>query len=163
MKKICLALALGFISLTALAQKEVTIKAGTIVPLQSINQVKAADVTEGQTVDFQVVQDLNVDGVCVIPRGTLVKGKVEEARKSGPAGTKGRLVINISRMNLQNGEPLFFSDSYVRVYGKNRTPLAVVTGILVWPCFFIPGSKAVMPAGYEVHAVVAANTTISVK
>ncbi len=59
---------MGVITLSTYAQKQVTIKAGTIVPLQSVKQVKAADVSEGQTVDFQVVQDVNVDGVCV-PRG----------------------------------------------------------------------------------------------
>ena len=51
----------------------------------------------------------------------------------------------------------------VRINGKNRTPLAVVTGILLWPCIFIPGSKAVMPAGYDVQATVASNTTVSAK
>ena len=139
------------------------IKAGTIVPLQSVNQVKAADVDEGQTVDFRVTQDIMVDGKCVIPRGYLVKGKVTEACKSSLAGTKGRLVINISSMNLPSGEPVFFTNTDVRINGKNRTPLAVVTGILLWPCIFIPGSKAVMPAGYDVQATVASNTTVSAK
>ena len=163
MKKVLLVLTLVMVSLTSFAQKQVTLKAGSIVPLQAINQVKAADVEEGQTVDFQVVQDVNVDGICAIPRGTLVKGKVSEARKSSLAGTKGRLVINISSMNLPNGEPVFFSNTDVRINGKNRTPLAVVTGLFIWPCIFIPGTKAVMPSGYEVQATVAANTTITVK
>lgn len=154
---------MGFVCFSASAQKQVTLKAGSIVPLQSVNQVKAADVSEGQTVDFQVVQDVNVDGVCVIPRGTLVKGKVAEARKSTVAGTKGRLVITINSLNLPDGEPVFFSNTDVRVYGKNRTPLAVATGIFLWPCLFIPGTKAVMPAGYEVQATVAANTVVNVK
>ena len=142
------------------AQQEKVSKAGTIVPLQSVNQVKAADVDEGQTVDFRVTQDIMVDGKCVIPRGYLVKGKVTEACKSSLAGTKG---INISSMNLPSGEPVFFTNTDVRINGKNRTPLAVVTGILLWPCIFIPGSKAVMPAGYDVQATVASNTTVSAK
>ena len=160
MKKIVLTIALVTICSIVSAQKQVTIKAGTIIPMQSINNVKAADVSEGQTVDFQVMQDILVDEVCVIPRGSLVKGKVSEARKSTIAGTKGRLHITIDRMNLENGEPLFFSNTEVRIYGKNRTPLAVVLGCLAWPCIFIPGTKAVMPAGYEVHATVASNMTV---
>ena len=163
MKKVFLIFAMGVMSFNAFAQKQVIIKAGTIVPLQSVKQVKAADVSEGQTVDFQVVQDINVDGVCAIPRGTLVKGRVAEARKSTVAGTKGRLVININSLNLPDGEPVFFSNTDVRIYGKNRTPLAVVTGLFVLPCILIPGSKAVMPAGYEVQATVAANTTVTSK
>ena len=93
----------------------------------------------------------------------LVKGKVSEARKSTVAGTKGRLVITINNLIMQNGEPLFFTNTDVRIYGKNRTPLAVVLGLLCWPCIFIPGSKAVMPAGYDVQATVASNTTLVVE
>ena len=162
MKKIFLLLTAGMLSLMASAQ-QVTVKAGTIIPLQSNYQVKAADVEEGQTVDFSVIQDVNVDGVCAIPRGTIVKGKVTEAKKSSLAGTKGRLTISINNLFLPNGEPLYFSNTDVRISGKNRTPLAVVLGLFVWPCIFIPGSKAVMPAGYEVQATVASNTIVTTK
>lgn len=147
----------------AFAQQENVLKAGTIIPLQSVNQVKAADVEEGQMVDFRVSQDIMLNGKCVIPRGYLVKGKVMEARKSSIAGTKGRLTINISSMNLPSGEPVFFTNTDVRIVGKNRTPLAVVTGLFIWPCIFIPGSKAVMPAGYDVQATVTSNITIADK
>lgn len=141
--------------------QELILKAGTIIPLQSVNQVKAADVDEGQMVDFRVSQDIVIDGTCVIPRGYLVKGKVIEARKSSLAGTKGSLVININSMNLPNGEPVFFTNTDVRIKGKNKTPLAVVTGIFLWPCIFIPGTKAVMPSGYDVQATVASNISIT--
>lgn len=143
--------------------KSVEIKAGTIVPLQAVNTVKAADVEEGQTVDFRVSQDVMVNGVCAIQRGTLVKGKVTEAKKSSIAGTKGRLGINVNSLILPSGDPLFFTNTDVHISGKNRTPLAVITGIFIWPCIFIPGSKAVMPAGYEVQATVASNTTVVAK
>ena len=163
MKKTFLCVAMAMMSFFAYAQKQVTVKAGTIVPLLSVQQVKAADVTEGQTVDFRVAQDVKVDGICAVPQGTLVKGKVVEARKSTVAGTKGKLIINISSLTLDNGEPLYFTNTDVRVYGKNKTPLAVVLGCLAWPCIFIPGTKAVMPASYEVQATVAANTVVTTK
>ena len=103
-----------------------------------------------------------VDGCIAIPTGTRAKGVVFEAKKSSLAGTKGRLVITISNVILPSGEQIFFSNTAARVYGKNRTPLAVITGLFVWPCIFIPGTKAVMPEGYEVQAVVAANTAVNV-
>ena len=162
-KYLVLSLAFVMFSNIAFAQKKVTLKAGSIIPLQSVKQVMAAEVTEGQVVDFNVVQDVMVDGVCAISRGTLVKGKVAEAKKSSLAGTKGKLVITINNLILPDGEPLFFTNTDVRIYGKNRTPLAVVLGCICWPCIFIPGSKAVMPAGYEVQATVATNTTIVVE
>jgi len=99
------------VAASAQNEKSVVIKAGTIVPIQSVHSVKAADVEFGQTVDFKVVKDVMVDNVCAVPRGTL----------------------------------------------------AVVTGIFLWPCLFIPGTKAVMPAGYEVLATVASNTVVTLK
>ena len=120
-------------STIAIAQEKVVIKAGTIIPLQAAQTVKAADVNEGQVIDFVTVSPLTVEGRTVFERGTIVKGKVLEASKSTIAGTKGRLVISIQKMTLPNGTPLFFSDTTVRVYGKNKTPLAVVLGCLVWP------------------------------
>ena len=155
---VCLAMAMSL----AFAQKNVTVKAGTVVPLQAVKQVKAADVNEGETVDFRVVSDIIVDNSIAIPRGTIAKGVVSEAKKSSLAGTKGRLVINISNLILPSGDHVYFSNTAVRVYGKNRTPVAVVTGLFVWPCIFIPGTKAVMPEGYEVQAIVTANADITI-
>ncbi len=98
----------------------------------------------------------------VIQRGTVVQGKVAEAKKSSIAGTKGRLKIYINNMFLPSGDPLYFVNTQVSIYGKNRTPLSIITALFVWPCIFIPGSKAVMPEGYEVQAMVASNTEVNV-
>lgn len=163
MKKYFVVCLLSIFSVVSYAQKKVTLKTGTIIPLQSVRQVKAADVNEGEYVDFRVVNDIMVDNHVVIEKGTIVKGVVNEACKSTIAGTKGRLVININQITLASGEHVYCSNSAARIYGKNRTPLAVITGLFVWPGIFIPGTKAVMPEGYEVHAYVAANTEISVK
>ncbi|MDD7691252.1 MAG: hypothetical protein PT953_00950 [Prevotella sp.] len=158
MKTLILSFIALFVSSMAMAQEKVVIKAGTIIPLQAAQTVKAADLNEGQVVDFVTISPLTIDGKTVFERGAIVKGKVIEAKKSTIAGTKGRLVISIQKMTLPNGSPLFFSDTTVRVYGKNKTPLAVVLGCFIWPCIFIPGSKAEMPQGYEIDAMVASNT-----
>ena len=162
MKRITLFLALATLSIMCYAQKEVSIKAGTKVLLQSAYSVKAADVTQGQKVDFFVSQDLKVDDVCVIPRGTNVKGVVVEAKKSTIAGTKGRLLIRINDMIIPSGDYISLTDSEVRIYGKNKTPLAVVMALIAWPCIFIPGTKAEMPEGYEVVATISANYKVKV-
>ena len=151
------------VSFPVFGEKQVTIKAGTIVPLVSVQRTKAADVAEGQTDDFKVARDVMIDGICAIPQGTLVKGKVTESRKSTVGGTKGKLIIDIPSLIMENGEPLYFSNTQVRVYGHNRTPVAVVVGIFTLFGFCIPGSKAVLPEGYEVQATVAANTQVPVK
>ena len=144
------------------AQKEVTVKAGTLVPLQIANPTKAADVKEGQKVAFRVSRDINVDGVTAIPYGTTVNGTVYEAKKSSWWGTKGRLGIKINELITPNGEMIPLTNGDVYVTGKNRTTTAVVAFLFVWPACFICGSKAEIPAGYEVQANVAANTSVKV-
>lgn len=160
MKKVLIITIMAFVPLFVMAQKTVKVKSGTVIPLQSVIEVKAADVNEGDLVDFRVSSDVKSDGIVIVPQGTITKGRVIEAKKSSIAGTKGRLVIEITNVPLENGEKLYLSSTLVRVYGKNKTPLAVVTGCLVWPCIFIPGTKAVMPAGYEVQGIVSSNTEI---
>ena len=54
------------VSFPVFGEKQVTIKAGTIVPLVSVQRTKAADVAEGQTVDFKVARDVMIDGICAI-------------------------------------------------------------------------------------------------
>ena len=150
-------------SAAAFAQKEVTVKAGTMVPLQITNATKAADVSVGQKVAFRVSRDINVDGVTAIPYGTIANGTVYEAKKSSWWGTKGRLVIKITEMFGPNGEMIPLANGDVYVTGKNRTTLSVLLFCFVTiPACFICGSKAEIPNGYEVQANVAANTLVKV-
>lgn len=163
MKKLLLCLGMCLMSVVTFAQKEVTVKAGTLVPLQISNPTKAADVSVGQKIAFKVSRDINVDGVTAIPYGTIVNGTVTEAKKSSWWGTKGRLGIKINELFAPNGEMIPLANGDVYVTGKNRTALSVVLfALVVWPACFICGSKAEIPAGYEVQANVAANTPVKV-
>ncbi len=150
-------------SLATFAQKEVTVKAGTLVPLQIINPTKAADVSVGQKVAFRVSRDINVDGVTAITYGTIVNGTVYEAKRSSWWGTKGRLGIKITELYGPNGEMVPLTNGDVYVTGKNRTTLSVLLFCFVTiPACFICGSKAEIPVGYEIQANVAANTLVKV-
>lgn len=146
----------------SLQAENVTLKAGTMVPLKAQSTVYAKQVEIGDQVKFTVIADIKADGKVVIPVGTVAYGKVTEAKKSSLAGTKGRLSINMDYLLLGTGERVYLSGGEVRITGKNRTALSVALTVLcVWPCIFIPGTKAVMPAGYEVDASIANNVEIT--
>lgn len=163
MKRFFICMAMCLMVVIASAQKEVTVKAGTLVPLQICNPTKAADVKVGQKVAFRVSRDINVEGTTAIPYGTIVNGIVYQAKKSSWWGTKGRLGIKINELVAPNGESIPLANGDVYVTGKNRTTLSVLLfTFVVWPACFICGSKAEIPAGYEVQANVAANTTMKV-
>ncbi len=162
MKKLFFSFALCLLSVGMLAQKEVMVKAGTTVPLQVCNQVKAVDVVVGQKVAFKVSRDIKVGEVTAIPYGTIVNGTVYEAKRSSCFGTKGRLGISITEMSAPNGDVIPLNNGNVYVTGTNRTPLSVVVFCLT--CVPLPcGSKAQLPVGYEVQASVATNTKVKVE
>ena len=162
MKRFAISTLMFIMAIAVIAQKQVTIKGGTIVPLESTVKIKAADVNVGQTVDFRVSRDVLVDGIVAIPSGTIAKGTVYEAKRSTAFGTKGRLGIKVRYLTLPSGDNISFASSDIYIQGQNRTALSVVVFIftlLPFPC----GSKAVMPLGYEFDATVANNTTVTIE
>ena len=162
MKRFAISTLMFIMAIAVIAQKQVTIKGGTIVPLESTAKIKAADVNVGQTVDFRVSRDVLVDGIVAIPCGTIAKGTVYEAKRSTAFGTKGRLGIKVRYLTLPSGDNISFASSDIYIQGQNRTALSVVVFIftlLPFPC----GSKAVMPLGYEFDATVANNTTVTIE
>lgn len=165
MRNIILGLLMMAVSATAFAQekKQVTIKGGTIVPLEAVSEVRGAKADEGDKVNFKVSRDVMVDGVVAIPAGTIAKGTVYEAKRSSWWGTRGRLGIHLNYLTLPSGDNVSFAASDIYIKGKNRTALSVVTSLFVWPCCFICGSKAVMPIGYEYDATVASNTLVTIE
>lgn len=140
--------------------EEHRLNAGTQIPIQNINYVRASDLKVGQSVNFRTARDIKVDGIDFLPYGTNIKGVVYEAKKSSGFGTKGRLGIRIDKIELPNGLTIPLINGDVYVTGKNRTPLSVILFLFVtWPACFICGSKAELPAGYEIVANVAENVT----
>ena len=163
MKKILLSFALCCMSVVTFAQKEVTIKAGTLIPFQSVNTVKAADVDKGQKLNFRVARDINVDGVTAIPYGAMVSATVTKAKKSSWWGTRGRLAASITEIVMPDGSVIPIQNSNFEIKGKNRTALSVVLFLFVTiPACAICGSKSEMPAGYEVVGNVASTVKVKV-
>lgn len=162
MRKLIFSLALLAISGFAYAQKQVTIKGGTVVSVEAVKNVRATEVHVGQNVDFKVSRDVIVDGVVAIPVGTIVKGNVYEAKRSTAFGTKGRLGIKLRYLNLPSGDVVNFASSDVYIQGKNRTAISVIVFCFTWlpfPC----GSRAELTTGVEYDATVANNTTVSIE
>jgi len=160
MMKLFFSLLLAIASTTCFAQKTLTLKGGTIVPVKAIQNVRATQVEIGQNIDFQVASNVMVDNQVAIPAGTIVKGKVYEAKRSTAFGTRGRLGIELTHMYGPNGEFIPFTSSNIYIKGKNRTALSVVIFCLTclpFPC----GSKAELTCGVEYSATIASNTTIT--
>jgi hypothetical protein len=84
---------------------------GTPVKLGLIQELSSANATPGQLISFQVMDDIEVDGVTVLRRGTVVTGTVTDAEAKRRMGRAGRLSFNIDIMSLADNEKVHLRGS----------------------------------------------------
>ena len=78
---------------------------GTPVKLQLTRALSSADAKAGQEISFEVVDDLDVDGVTVLHRGSSAVGVVTEAsRQRKVMGRAGKLNFTITSVQLADDE-----------------------------------------------------------
>jgi hypothetical protein len=82
---------------------------GTEVHLVLLDSISSANATKGQPVRFAVAQDVVVNGVVVIPRGTQAEGVVAKVRKGIPSKRDGTLLLEPQRILLSDGSRLTLS------------------------------------------------------
>lgn len=141
----------------SVTNKIITLRAGTPIPIEIVNSVRASNLDRGSRVAFRVSRDVVVDGVTILPYGTPVTGVVYKASRSSVFGTKGKLGIKIENVYTKEGVKIPLKNGDIYVTGTNRTTLSVLLFLFVtWPACFICGSRAEIPNGYEIVAYVSA-------
>lgn len=165
MKRIFFTTVLFICFLLCHAQKKVLLTAGTVVPVVSEKEIAAAELTEGQIIELKTARNVTSEtGEVVIPKGSLAQARVIKAQRSKLAGTKGRLTINIDEVYLPNGVRVPLCDGTIFFTGKNRTAIVgVAAAVVAAPLIFISGSKAILPADYEMHPKVEVSQYIYLK
>jgi hypothetical protein len=73
---------------------------GTPVHLVLSENLSSADAVTGQTVEFEVVDDVVVDGLLVIPHGSTAWATVTDAEHKKRMGRAGKLDLNIDKVRL---------------------------------------------------------------
>ncbi len=150
-------LALGFLMMAFSSYaSEVTIKAGTPIPVRLQEAVSSETATAGQTVRFSVTRDVSVDDIVVIKAGSEVLGDVTYSQKTGSLGKEGKVFLVVR---------------YATAIDNTRVPLRAnlsQTGdekvALSWlVCPFIKGTSSMIPAGTETKAYVDYDTKIKIE
>lgn len=141
--------------------KGFVLEEGTPVKLRINRTVSSADAHTGDTVDFEVLEDISVNGTPVISKGGLAFATVTEAQAKRRMARGGKLDINIDYVKLLSSEkaPL---RAVKDVKGGGHTGAMVggmvATGILFFPAapffLFMHGKDITIPKGTEVTAYV---------
>ena len=152
-----------FMSFTVYDQKvEVVLRAGTQIQLETTGHLRSDNVRVGQTIDFRVRQNVQVDGKTVIEAGSIAKGQVVRAQKARGIGREGFIEIQIRSVQAVDGQEVFLSGGNVYAEGDDKQVLSIVLGIFICILFLlIKGENAEIPPGYLITPSVASNTTIN--
>jgi hypothetical protein len=84
--------------------KGFVLEEATPVKLRFNRTVSSADAHAGDTVDFEVLQDISVNGTPVISKGSFAFGTVTEAQPKRRMARGGKLEINIDYVKLVSSE-----------------------------------------------------------
>jgi len=143
------------------SSKGFVLEDATPLKLRINRNISSADAHVGDTVDFEVLQDVSVNGTLVIPKGSLAYATVTEAQAKRRMARGGKLSVNIDYVKLADSEkaPL---RAVKEVKGGGHTGAMtagiVATGIVFFPAapffLFMHGKDITIPKGTEIVAYV---------
>lgn len=134
---------------------------GTPVKLRINRTVSSADAHVGDTIDFEVLEDVSVNGTLVIPKGGLAFATVTEAQAKRRMARGGKLDINIDYVKLVSSEKAALR-AVKDLKGGGHTGAMVggmvATSLVFFPAapffLFMHGKDISIPKGTEVTAYV---------
>ena len=131
----------------------------TPVKLRINRNISYADAQVNETVDFEVLEDVKVHDVVVIPRGGTAWATVTEAQPKRRMGRAGKLNINIDSVRLTSGEKVALRAVKDVKGGGHQgaiTGAMVATSIVFFPAaplfLLVHGKDITIPKGTEITA-----------
>ena len=138
-----------------------TLLDGTPVKLRLSQTLSSADAKVGQEIPFDVVEEVKVNDVVVLPKGSTAIGTVTEANSKRSMGRAGKLNMSISYARLTDQEKVALravKDSKGGGHVGAMTGAIVATSIIFFPAaplfLFIHGKDITIPQGTEITAFV---------
>jgi len=140
---------------------------GTPVKIRTARTISSADAHTGDTVDFEVLEDVFAKDTLVIPKGGIAWGTVTDAQPKRRMARGGKLDVNIDAVRLVDGEkvPLrAVKDVKGGGHTGAMTGAMVGTAIVFFPAaplfLFMHGKDITIPKGTEITAYINGDTRL---
>jgi PEGA domain-containing protein len=134
---------------------------GTPIRLRLQRTISSADAQVDDTVDFDVLEEVKVNDMVVIPKGSVALGTVTEAQSKRRMARGGKLNVNIDSVRLADGEKAALravKDVKGGGHTGAMTGAIVATSIVFFPAapffLFMHGKDITIPKGTEITAYV---------
>jgi hypothetical protein len=138
-----------------------TLLDGTPVKLRLSETISSADTKVGQEIPFEVVEEVTVNHVVVLPKGATAIATVTDTEHKKSMGRAGKLNIAISYARLKDQEKVALRATQENKGGGHvgaMTGAIVATSIVFFPAaplfLFIKGKDITIPQGTEITAFV---------
>ncbi|MGC2210982.1 MAG: PEGA domain-containing protein [Candidatus Korobacteraceae bacterium] len=138
---------------------------GTPIRLRLTRTLSSADCKVGDRIDFEVEDPVILDGVTVVPQGTIAWGTVTEAEHKKRMTRGGKLAIGITEVQMANLQKAKLrADSEAKGGGHTGVMAGAMVGsaVVFWPVapvfLLMHGKEAKIPEGTEVTAYVDGDT-----
>jgi hypothetical protein len=160
-RALSMSLALVIAALPVLPQSPLILMDGTPIKMRLNRNLSSESARVGDSVDFEVLEDIIVNGLVVIQQGSTAMATVTEARAKRRMGKAGVLDVNIDFARLVTGEKVPLRA--VREHqgdSKTGTMTAgmVATSIVFFPAapffLFMKGKEVTIPKGTEITSYV---------
>lgn len=140
---------------------------GTPIKMRTARTISSADAHVGDTLDFEVLEDVQVNGVIVVPKGGIAWATVTEAESKRRMGRGGKLNVNIDAVRLADGEKVPLR-AVKEVKGGGHagamTGGMVATSIVFFPAaplfLLMHGKDITIPKGTEITAYINGDTRL---
>ncbi len=140
---------------------------GTPVKLRLTRNLSSADARVGDTVDFEVLEEVSVGELVVVPKGGIAWASVTEAQAKRRMARGGKLDVNIDSVRLIDGEKVALRAVKEAKGGGHTgamTAAMVGTAIVFFPAaplfLFMHGKDITIPKGTEITAYVSGNVPL---
>jgi|RhiMethySRZTD1v2_1073278.scaffolds.fasta_scaffold603506_1 PEGA domain-containing protein len=143
---------------------------GTPVKLRINRTISSADAKVGETVDFEVLEDVKFGEITLISRGGIAWATVTEAQPKRRMARGGKLNVNIDAVRLVSGEK-----AALRAVKEGKgdghtgamTGAIVATSIVFFPAapffLFMKGKDITVPKGTEITAYINGDISLDPK
>jgi hypothetical protein len=140
---------------------------GTPVKLRTNRTLSSADARTGDQVDFEVLEEVRLNGALVIAKGGTAIGTVTQAEAKRRMGRGGKLDITIDSVRLVDSEKAALRAVKESKGGGHAGAMAagmVATSLVIWPAapFFLlmHGKDITIPKDTEITAYINGDMTL---
>jgi len=129
------------------SQNHILLQEGEIVQVM-LNEILDSRVSKvGDQVNFEVSENVMVDSIIVIEKGTLATGSIIHIKKANFAGVEGQLEFSIDYTVARDGQNIRLR-SFQELDGESLTEEVIVAAVLLHPLFLVfKGKEATIEKG----------------